>query len=46
MAFKDYAGTLAEYGQKEKAVGAYKKALELAPGDQESKDALKKLTGD
>lgn len=45
-ALKDYAATQAEYGQKEKAIGAYRKALELAPNDQESKDALKKLTSD
>jgi len=45
-AFKDYASTQAEYGEKEKAIGAYRKALELAPNDQGSKDALTKLTGD
>jgi len=43
-AFKDYAATLAEYGQKEKAIVAYKKVVELNPNDEESKDALKKLT--
>ncbi|MGZ3874072.1 MAG: serine hydrolase [Mucilaginibacter sp.] len=45
-AFRDYASTQAEYGEKEKAIGAYRKVLELAPNDQGSKDALKKLTGD
>jgi CubicO group peptidase (beta-lactamase class C family) len=45
-AFKDYASTQAEYGEKEKAIGAYRKALELAPNDQGSKDAFKKLTSD
>jgi CubicO group peptidase (beta-lactamase class C family) len=45
-AFKNYGLTLAEYGQKEKAIAAYKKAIELNPNDTESKDALKKLTGD
>ncbi|NOW98422.1 serine hydrolase [Mucilaginibacter sp. SG564] len=44
-AFKDYALTLAEYGQKEKAIAAYQKALELNPNDHESGDALNKLTG-
>lgn len=45
-AFKTYGFTLAKYGQKEKAIAAYKKAVELNPKDQESKDALKKLTSD
>ena len=42
-AFRDYAITETEYGQKELAVTAYRKALELDPNDQESKEALKKL---
>jgi tetratricopeptide (TPR) repeat protein len=42
-AFRDYAATLAEYGQKEKAIAAYRKALELDPNDHESNEALKKL---
>ncbi|WCT12511.1 serine hydrolase [Mucilaginibacter jinjuensis] len=42
-ALKDYALTEAEYGNKEKAITAYQKALELAPNDNESKEALKKL---
>jgi CubicO group peptidase (beta-lactamase class C family) len=45
-AFKTYGFTLAKYGQNEKAIAAYKKAVELNPNDQESNDALKKLTGD
>lgn len=45
-AFKDYASTQAEYGENEKAVEAYRKVLELAPNDQECRDALKRLAGD
>lgn len=44
-AFKDHAQTLAEYGQKEKAIEAYKAALRLNPSDTESQEKLKKLLG-
>lgn len=45
-AFKNYGITLAGYGRKESAIAAYKKAIELNPGDEESKKALNKLNGD
>jgi CubicO group peptidase (beta-lactamase class C family) len=45
-AFKDYAQTLSEYGQKDKAIEAYKKVLELNPNDAESKENVKKLSGE
>jgi len=45
-AYATYGFTLNRFGQKEKSIIAYKKAIELNPGDQESKDALKKLMGD
>ncbi|WP_186292611.1 serine hydrolase domain-containing protein [Mucilaginibacter corticis] len=44
-AYKDHAQTLAEYGQKEKAIEAYKTALHLNPNDVESQEKLKKLSG-
>lgn len=44
-AYKDYAVTMTEYGQKEKAITAYQRALLLDPSDHETGDALKKLTG-
>jgi len=45
-AFRNYALTLAEYGQTTMAIAAYKRAVELDPNDSESKDALKKLERD
>ncbi|HEY8670399.1 MAG TPA: serine hydrolase [Terriglobales bacterium] len=42
---KDYAATLAQYGQKDEAIKEYKKVLELDPDDAESKKDLNSLTG-
>lgn len=44
-AFKDYALTMSVYGEKDKAIEAYKKALEINPADAESEGKLKKLSG-
>jgi tetratricopeptide (TPR) repeat protein len=43
-AFKNYAVTLAQYGQKEKAIEMYKKTLELNPRDTQSREDLQKLS--